>query len=122
MQLLHALEPAIVIGIVGDEIIVDDVPIARADALMALVRRLQQSGVERVTIDRGATLDELSAFVGAVTRLEPRREAEEETAFPALKHIRVGRVHVEQRVEASMADMAALRRLYKESVTVAETV
>src|SRR5205807_6219340 len=30
MQLLHALEPSIVLGIVGDEIVVDDVPIAKA--------------------------------------------------------------------------------------------
>jgi len=87
------------------------------------VRRLQQGGVERVTIDRGVTLDELAAFVDAVTKVEARPAGEEAAApFPALKHIRVGRVSIEQRVEAHTADMAALRRLYKESVTVAESV
>jgi putative nucleotidyltransferase with HDIG domain len=122
IQLLHTLGPAIVIGVVGEEIIVDDVPIAKADTLLPLVRRLQQGGVERVTIDRGVTIDELSAFVEAVTKVEGRAPADEATApFPALKHIRVGRVSIEQRVEANTADMAALRRLYKESVTVAET-
>jgi hypothetical protein len=33
----------VVIGIVGDEVIVDDMPMAKADTL-AVVRRLQQSG------------------------------------------------------------------------------
>jgi len=123
IQLLHTLASAIVIGVVGEEIIVDDLPIAKADTLMPLVRRLQQGGVERVTIDRGVTLDELAAFVDAVTKVEARPAGEEAAApFPALKHIRVGRVSIEQRVEAHTADMAALRRLYKESVTVAESV
>ena len=122
IQLLHALEPAVVIGIVGDEIVVGDLPIAKADTLLPLVRRLAQSGVERVTIDRGVTLEEIAALIDAVTKIEPRVEGTETMPFPTLKHIRVGRVSVEQRVEAHMADMAALRRLYKESVTAAETV
>ena len=54
-QLLHSLQPAIVIGLVGDEVIVDDMPMAKADTLGPFVRRLQQSGVERITIDRGVT-------------------------------------------------------------------
>src|SRR5262249_332330 len=44
MQLLHGLERTIVIGIVGDEVIVDDTPIAKADTLGTLVRRLQHVG------------------------------------------------------------------------------
>jgi len=121
IQLLHALGPAVVIGIVGDEIIVDDVPLAKGETLLPLVRRLQQASIERVTIDRGVTMDQLAAFVDFVTKIETAATGEP-PAFPALKHIRVGRVAVEQRVEAQTADMAALRRLYNESVTVAETV
>jgi putative nucleotidyltransferase with HDIG domain len=122
IQLLHTLEPSIVIGILGDEIIVDELPIAKADALLPLVRRLHEGGVERVTIDRGVTIDQLSAFVEAVTTVAARPADEAAAPFPTLKHIRVGRISIEQRVEAHMADMAALRRLYNESVTVAETV
>jgi len=123
IQLLHTLEPAIVIGIVGDEIIVDDVPMAKAGALLPLVRRLHQGGVERVTIDRGVMIEELSALIEAVTKAETHAAGGGSSPpFPTLKHIRVGRVSVEQRVEAHMADMAALRRLYKESVAMAETV
>ena len=97
MQLLHALEPAIVIGLVGEEIIVDDLPIAKADTLGSMVRRLQQSGLERVTIERGVTADEIAAFLDAVSKVEPRTGDQEAAPFPTLPHIRVGRVSVEQR-------------------------
>ena len=43
-------------------------------------------------------------------------------AFPALPHIRVGRVTVEQRVEGSLTDMATFKRLYNDAVSVAERV
>ena len=122
IQLLHALEPSIVIGIVGDEIIVDDAPIAKAEALGSLVRRLQQAGIERITIDRGVTADEIGAFIDAVTKIEPRAEGDEVAAFPTLPHIRVGRISIEQRVEGSLADMAAIRRLYGDAVSVAGNV
>jgi putative nucleotidyltransferase with HDIG domain len=122
IQLLHAQAPSVVIGIVGEEIIVDDVPVAKADTLGALVRRLQQSGLERVTIDRGITVDELATFVDAVSKVEPRPTEEQGAPFPTLPHIRVGRVSVEQRVEGNLADMAAIRRLYDDSVSVASDV
>ncbi|HMC78859.1 MAG TPA: hypothetical protein VKH34_17040, partial [Vicinamibacterales bacterium] len=76
LQLLHGLSPAVVIGLVGDEVIVDDMPIARADAIGPLARRLQQSGIERITFDRGVSAEELASFVEAITALE-RRDANE---------------------------------------------
>jgi len=82
-QLLHTLEPSIVVGIVGEEVIVDDLPVAKADTLGPLMRRLQQSGVEKITIDRGVTLEELGQFVEAVSAAE-RREGEGDLALPAL--------------------------------------
>jgi putative nucleotidyltransferase with HDIG domain len=117
--LLHGLEPSVVIGLVGDEVIVDDMPMAKAEALGSLVRRLQQSGVERITIDRGVTLEEITGFVEAVTSMEPLEGADGQTALPALAHIRVGRVSVEQRVEANLADMATIKRMYNDAVSVA---
>jgi len=59
LQLLHSLQPSVVVGLVADEVIVDDMPMAKADTMGPLVRRLQTAGVERITIDRGVTMDEL---------------------------------------------------------------
>ena len=123
VQLLHTLAPTTVIGFVGDEIIVDDMPIAKADTLGAIVRRLQQNGIDRINIDRGVTGDELAAFIDAVNAIEPRAEGQAaEDGFSSLTHIRVGRVSVEQRIEGSLTDMATIRRLYTDAVSVATNV
>jgi putative nucleotidyltransferase with HDIG domain len=122
MQLLHGLQRTIVIGLVGDEVIVDDTPIAKADALGTLVRRLQHVGIERISIDRGVTPDEIADLIQAVNALERRDNLEEPFEFPQLAHIRVGRVAIDQRVEGDLQDMATIRRLYNSSVGVAEDV
>lgn len=120
LQLLHSLQPTTVIGLVADEVIVDEMPMAKAEALGPLVRRLQKSGVERIAFDRGVTLDELVEFIAAVSSdLDP---AEGAAALPALPHIRVGRVTIGQRVEGSASDMATIKRLYGDAVAVANSV
>jgi len=119
IQLLHGFEPSVIIGLVGDEVIVDDMPMAKADTLGPLVRRLQQIGLERITFDRGVTHDELGAFIEAVTDVERQTPEEAAATFPSFPHIRVGRVTVEQRVEGSLADMATIKRLYNDAVSVA---
>jgi putative nucleotidyltransferase with HDIG domain len=119
LQVLHGLAPSVVIGLVGDEVIVDDMPMARAETLGPLVRRLQQTGVERITIERGVTSEELSTFIEAVTNVELLDPKEAAAAFPTLPHIRVGRVTVEQRIDGSLADMATIKRLYNDAVSVA---
>jgi putative nucleotidyltransferase with HDIG domain len=122
-QLLHSLQPVVVLGIVSDEVIVDDMPMAKADTLGPLIRRLQQSGVERVTVERGITSEELSRFIEAITTLDASVAAgEEPKEFPAITHIRVGRVTVEQRVEGSLTDMATIKRLYQDAVSIAGAV
>jgi putative nucleotidyltransferase with HDIG domain len=54
-----------------------------------------------------------------VTNVEVLDPEEAAAAFPTLPHIRVGRVTVEQRIEGSLADMATIKRLYNEAVSVA---
>jgi putative nucleotidyltransferase with HDIG domain len=119
LKVLHGLAPSVIIGLVGDEVIVDDMPMAKAETLGPLVHRLQQTGVERITIERGVTSDELSTFIEAVTNVEVVDPKEAAATFPTLPHIRVGRVTVEQRIEGSLADMATIKRLYNDAVSVA---
>ncbi len=110
------------IGIIGDEVIVDDMPMAKADVLGGLVRRLQQSGIERITIERGVTTEEIGTFLDAVTSIDPVDAPQNAAAFPPLPHIRVGRVTVGQRATGSLTDMATIKRLYADAVSVASSV
>ena len=123
LQLLHSLQPAVVIGIVGDEVIVDDMPMAKVETLGPLIKRLQQGGVERITIERGVTSDELSQMIEGITTFDPKTaEADKPANFPAITHIRVGRVSIDHKVEASLTDMATIKRLYQDAVSVAGAV
>jgi len=122
LQLLHALNPTVVIGLIGDEVVVDDTPIAKADAIGPLIRRLQQSGVERIAINRGVTREEITAFLDVVTALEPRGTDGKPAPMPEFPHIRVGRMTVDQAVKGELADMAAVRQLYSDAVSSAMSV
>ena len=119
IQLLHALNPSVTIGIVGDQIVVDDMPMTKIDMLGNLVKRLEQAGVERVVIDRGVLLDELKALIEAVSAAEAAGSG---AAMPTLPHIRVGRVTTEQQVDGSRTDMATMKQLYNEAVSAAGSI
>ena len=120
VRALHDTQPALVIGLVGNEVIVDDAPI-KGDLQIGLTRRLKQISVERITIDRGVTADELSAFVEAVTNAASGGGGGA-VQLPSWPHIRVGRVAVGDEPAAQPVDMTGFRRMYDEAVSTAETV
>jgi putative nucleotidyltransferase with HDIG domain len=120
IEALHDLVPSIVIGILGDEVIVDELPVGQAAGLMPLVRRLRQIGIERIAIDRGVQPEEVAGLADFVAGAQPDERSAED--FPALPHIRVGRVKLGERVESGTPDMAAFRRLYADAVQSAEAL
>jgi putative nucleotidyltransferase with HDIG domain len=125
LTLVHSSTASIAIGIVGDDLVVGDVPVPRAAENMGeLMRRLQQAGIERIVIDRGVTVEELTKLVQTVSRSEavaPGKQRGEEVAaaLAKLPHIRVGRLQVEQRVDSAIGDMATMRRLYNDATQIA---
>jgi putative nucleotidyltransferase with HDIG domain len=106
---------SIAIGVVGDDLVVGDVPLPRAAGTMGeLMRRLKQAGIERIVMDRGVQPQELSQLIMAVAR----GETGEEPALTRLSHIRVGRLEVEERIEG-VGDIATFRRLYDDASALA---
>lgn len=128
---LLADEPSIAIGIIGNEIIVGDVPLPKAAETMGeMIRRFKQLGIERLVFERGVTPDQLQTF--AVTIAHPERKPGEsapgvEPADPlgvlnSLANIRVGRIQTEEKKEEAAADVAAIRRLYNDATNIAASV
>ena len=116
LALIHASSPSLAIGIVGDDLVVGDIPVPRAAENMGeLMRRLQQSGVERIVIDRGVDVAELTRLVQALAVGDEKTLA----SLTGLRHIRVGRLQVERKVEAPQGDIATFQRLYDDAVSVA---
>ena len=128
---LVADQPSVAIGLIGQEIVVADTPLAKAaESYAELIRRLQSMGIERIAFERGVTPDELSTLV--LTLAHPERTpgeagtgaapADAAGTLQALPHIRVGRITLDERVDASAADVATIRRLYTDAVDVAQSL
>jgi putative nucleotidyltransferase with HDIG domain len=128
---LVADQPSVAIGLIGQEIVVADAPLARAaENHGELIRRLQSLGIERIAFERGVTSEELTTLV--LTLAHPDRTpgatapgaapADALAALQALHHIRVGRISLDERVDTSAADVATIRRMYTDAVGIAEAL
>ena len=124
-------QPTIAIGIIGQEIIVGDVPLPRAaESMGEMIRRLKSLGIERIAFDRGVTPEEVQTLALTIAHPERRPGQSEPGVEPAdplgvlsnLPHIRVGRIQTEEKKEASAADIATIRRLYSDATNIAGTV
>ncbi len=113
---IHPYSASLAIGIVGDDLVVGEIPVPRAAENMGeLMRRLQQAGVERIVIDRGVDVEELTQLVRALASADATHVG----SLTGLRHIRVGRLQVERRVDAPSGDAATFQRLYNDAVQVA---
>ncbi len=126
LRALHKHDTTVVIGIVGEELIVGDVPMTKASSTMGeLIRRFGLIGFERVTIGRGVTLDELKRFAGKFGQLEKTLSGDalkEAAAELESDNIHVGRVQIDETEPEERADSATIRKMYSEAVSVASMV
>jgi putative nucleotidyltransferase with HDIG domain len=118
LTLTLANMPTVTIGIVGDDLVVGDYPIPRAAETMGeLMRRLKQSGIERIVIQRGVDVDQIERLVASVASGETGKDG----ALGRLTHVRVGRIEVEEKIEG-VGDIAAFKKLYAEASGVASVL
>ena len=118
---LHATAPTVTIGIVGDDLVVQDTPMPRAaENLDKLIRQFRQVGIERIVIDQGVEPSELATLIQTLGAVSATPEST--AVLNKLKKIRVGRLQLEDGVEAPTADIATYRKLYDDAVSVAETL
>ena len=69
---LHRAEPFVLVGFIGGEVIADDTPLLAVTAYRTeLIRYMQALGINRVLLERGVTLDELTDFVRSVAQPAP---------------------------------------------------
>jgi putative nucleotidyltransferase with HDIG domain len=127
LKALHEHDAAVVIGLVGDELIVGDLPMSKTSSSMGeLIRRLNAMGIERITITRDVTLDELRTFIGrfgeAERTISSGATPEDVSAQLESASIRVGRVTLNKQATREGTDSSTIRRLYAEAVSVASMV
>jgi putative nucleotidyltransferase with HDIG domain len=112
----------LVIGFIVDEVVVNGVRLLKSAAsLVGFVRDLQAREIEKITIARGVTRDEIRTFV---LELADRRSATPLAARleqNGVQRITIGRISVEQ-ADDEATGIAAARRVYGSAVETAETL
>jgi putative nucleotidyltransferase with HDIG domain len=121
LRALHATETYVAIGLIKSEIIVADIPLPKASEVLGeLFRRLEKSGVERITIEKGVTEDEILEFARRIASLERMAAASQGDGL-STSRIRVGRIQAEESGTGA-TDAASIRKLYNEAVSMANLI
>src|SRR5581483_2894910 len=114
--------PSIVIGFIGDEIVVNGNRLPKGTAaLVGFARDLREREIEKVTLSRGLTRDEVKHLIAVFSdRTSPAPLADRLVAR-GVRHVALGRIIVEE-VTDEQAGIAAARRVYTTAVETAESL
>jgi putative nucleotidyltransferase with HDIG domain len=121
---LEALQsaPTVVIGFIGDEVVVDAVRLPRGLAtLIGFARDLRERDIEKVTLSRGLTRDEIRGLIAALSDRTSSTPLPERLTARGVRHVTLGKVIVEE-VSDEQAGIAAARRVYSTAVESAEAL
>jgi putative nucleotidyltransferase with HDIG domain len=118
--LQHA--PSIIVGFIDDEVVVDGSRLPRGTAaLVGFARDLRERDVEKITLTRGITRDEIRAFVSVLGDRKSKVPLPDQLAARGVRNVALGRVVVEE-VTDEQAGIAAAKRVYSTAVQAAETL
>lgn len=114
--------PNIVIGLIDDEIVVDGARLPRGTAaLVGFARDLLERGIEKVTLSRGLTRDEIRQFVAVLGERQSQIPLPDQLTARGVRHLVVGKVIVDE-VSDDQVGIVAARRVYATAVETAETL
>jgi putative nucleotidyltransferase with HDIG domain len=112
---------AIVVGFLGDEVVVNAEPLPKsAAALVGLARDMREREIEKITFQRGVTRDEMRAFIYEVQERRATTPLAARLQQKGVARIVLGRLAVEQDDGTENTGIAAARRIYGTAVETAE--
>src|SRR5262245_29953340 len=87
--------PAVVIGFIADAVIVDDVRLPRGSAsFVGFTRAMKEREVEKITLSRGVTRDEISTFVQTLAEKDSPIPVSERLTTRGVRNVTVGKITV----------------------------
>ena len=112
----------VTLGLVGDDIVVDDARLGKGSAaLTGFARGLQDREVEKITAHRGVTAEDVRAFLAELADRRAPQPLPDRLAARGIRRIVVGRLAVEDPPEDAVGIQAA-QRIYATAVGSAETL
>ena len=113
---------AVVIGFLGDDVVVDGERLVRSrGSLSGFVRDMRRREIEKVTLRRGLKLQEITTFVDILRDHAVGAPSDEILERRGVRHLGVGQISVDETVEES-AGIEAARKVYSQAVETAETL
>jgi putative nucleotidyltransferase with HDIG domain len=114
--------PSVVVGVVGDEVVVDTHRLTRSAALLVgFARDLREREIEKITLERGVTRDELLTFVTALADRASPAPLGRRLQDQGVRHVVLGRLAIEEDGEQA-SGIAAARKVYGSAVQTAEAI
>ena len=117
-----ASQESVVIGFIGDDVVVGDTRLGRSSASLAgFVRGLREREIEKITVHRGVTPDEIHGFLTELAAKRTRTPFADRLAARGVRRIVVGRIAIEDTPQDQLGIEAA-RKVYSSAVEAAETL
>jgi putative nucleotidyltransferase with HDIG domain len=117
-----AAAPTMVIGFIGDEVVVDGTRLPKGSAsLVGFARDLRERQIEKITFSRALTRDEIRAFVIALGDRKSPVPIADRLTQKGVRHIALGKIVVDDTSDAHTG-IAAARRVYNTAVETAESL
>ena len=114
--------PGMMIGFIGDEVVVDAMRLPRGTAsLTGFARDLREREIDKIGISRGVTPDEIRAFVTALGDRKSPVPLVDRLAKSGVRHITLGKIAVDDS-GSDETGIAAARRVYGAAVETAENL
>jgi putative nucleotidyltransferase with HDIG domain len=114
--------PTIVIGFLGDEVVVDSLKLPRGTAsLVGFARDLREREIEKITLTRGLTRDEVRNLLQVFGDRKSPLPLADRLLQKGVRHVTLGKIVVEE-VSDDQVGIAAARRVYSTAVETAESL
>jgi putative nucleotidyltransferase with HDIG domain len=114
--------PSVVIGFIGDEVVVDSNRLPRGSAsLVGFARDLRQREIEKITLSRGVTREDIRSAILLLGDRKSPVSVPDRLLQTGVRNITLGRIVVDDHADVQ-SGIAAARRVYGTAVETAETL
>jgi putative nucleotidyltransferase with HDIG domain len=113
--------PAVIVGFLEDDVVVNDFRLPRAASMAGLLRDMRDRKVEKITFARGVELTDIRALMDELADRTSRTAVGDRLTVRGVRRILVSKVAVEDD-ENEPVGLAAAKQMYSKAVASAETI
>ena len=114
--------PTVIIGFIGDEVVVDGTRLPRGSAsLIGFARDLRDRGIEKITMTRGLSRAEVGHLIAAFSDRQSPVPLPDRLVTRGVRNVTLGKIVVDD-VDEDSVGIAAAQRVYGTAVETAENL